>query len=99
MSGELAFAGISKNIERNPFFANIVVDIKVTFFLFSHICRGPRADSGAMVPCFLLLLLESCSVFSFVVFTKSEKTFPRTHRGPAAILKFFFATHRFSLAH
>ena len=99
MGGELAVARISKNIEGNQFFANIVVEIIVKNVLFSHICRGPRADSEAMVPCFLLLLLESCSVFSFLVFTKSEKTFPRTHRGPAAILKIFFATHRFSLAH
>ena len=43
--------------------------------------------------------LGGIPVFSFLVFTKSEKTFPRTHRGPAAILKIFFATHRFSLAH
>ena len=82
MSGELAFAVYSKDIEGNPFFSNIVVEIKVKNVLFSHICRGPRADSEAMVPCFLLLLLESCSVFPFLVFTKSEKTFPRTHRGP-----------------
>ena len=47
VSGELAFAGISKNIEGNPFFSNIVVEIKVKHFLFSHTCTVARADSEA----------------------------------------------------
>ena len=47
MGGERAVAGISKNIEGNQFFANIVVEIIVKNVLFSHICRVSRADSEA----------------------------------------------------